>query len=170
MSEEKKEVVSLVRPIESEEEKKRLMEEAQKQIEKAQDLMEQMEEGEDGYLRVPLVQKAPVKQQKIEKSPEERDFLLLFSGTDENEDEFKHWDIVTGRTAAYDAIVAMLENEGSYFDLVESKIVVEVETIKEMKSMYDFLAYVAEQDLLHRDRYLDVEEYVGDVVAEDEEE
>lgn len=98
-------------------------------------------------------------------------FLLLLVGSDPQDgEEWRHWEIVTGRQEAYDTIKGYIET----LDVVSSTITVEVETITQRKRVIDFLRYVLESGKIE-DPGFDPMDYVkGDLVDffedEDEEE
>lgn len=66
-------------------------------------------------------------------------FLLLLIGTDPDDgEEYRTWEICTGRQEAYDTIKGYIDS----LDVVSSTIVAEVETITQRKRVIDFLRYV----------------------------
>ena len=156
--EENNQPVNLIGKVTSKEEEQKLLKKAEEAMRAAQQLRENAVEGSDGFVRSPVQLVTAAKP-----TPEDREFLLLFIGENTEGDEgseFRHWIIVKGRKAAYYAIKALLMSDYVYIDLVESKIVVDVETIKEMKTMYDFMSYVIEKDLIDdEDNYVDISEY-----------
>lgn len=163
--------ISLVSEITTSEEEARLSEESKEALKKATELIKSAEEGSDGYKRVPLVTK--IEEPKKKASAEEREFLILLSGEiDETGEELNCWAIATGRTEAYGYITGMMETDGVYVDLMNSFIVVEVETIKERKTCYDFLSYVINNELVKLpdgQMYPNLEDYiVGDPVSDDQ--
>lgn len=97
-------------------------------------------------------------------SAESRMYLVLIVGTDENGEEFKDWQFIVGRKTAYDYIKSMVEN----IDLIESRIVVESETISETKTVLQFMKYVLDTGLIE-DPGFDIMDYVvGDYDYEGE--
>lgn len=151
---------NLIAKITTKEEEERLMQAAKDAERKAAELKEKAVEDADGFMRIPLV----TKQEPTKPTAEEKNFLLLFIGEYvEDESEFRHWEIVTGRKGAYYAIKNMLLSSYVDIDLIESKIVVDVETIKELKTMYDFMSYVIYKDLIDdEERYIDLSEYIDE--------
>ena len=86
---------------------------------------------------------------KIVKSPEEKQYLICIAGKDGAEDE---WEIVTGRTNAYEKI----KNSIEYIDLEHSFILVETCTLDRRKTIYAFMKYAGE---FYADGF-DIEDYV----------
>lgn len=91
------------------------------------------------------------------KNPEEKQYLICISGKDGVEDM---WEIVTGRTAAYEFI----KNNIEFINLEESFILVESCTLDQRKSIYAFIKHVGN---LFEDNF-DIEDYIkGDWSEED---
>jgi hypothetical protein len=86
---------------------------------------------------------------KIVKTPEEKQYLICIAGKDGAEDE---WEIVTGRTAAYEKI----KNSIEFIDLEHSFILVETCTLDRRKSIYAFMKYAGE---FYNDGF-DIEDFV----------
>lgn len=86
---------------------------------------------------------------KIVKTPEEKQYLICIKGKDGGEDE---WEIVTGRTAAYERIKESIE----FIDLEYSFILVETCSLDKRKSIYTFMKYAGE---FYNDGF-DIEDYV----------
>lgn len=153
---------NLIGKITTKEEEEKLMRAAEEATRRAAELREQAVEDENGYMRVA----SPVNQPEQKPSIEEKQFLLLFIGNStegDEEPELRYWEIVTGRKEAYYAIKNMLLSDYVDIDLIESKIVVEVETIKELKTMYDFMSYVIYKDLIDDEQqYIDLDEYIDE--------
>lgn len=154
MSEEMK-PVELVSRIEPEEAAKQLIKEEPK-----------TEEVKVVKKPMPLVTRIP------NNTVEERKFLILFVGTDEAGDEVRDWIVCSGRNAAYHKIVDMMENDYFIIDLVASRIVAATETMDKAKSLYKYMTYIIENDLINfnddLETYPDLQEYVGvDIFPED---
>lgn len=84
------------------------------------------------------------------KHPEDRQYLICirtkdFDGRDD-------WEIVTGRTAAYEYIKENIES----IDMEHSFILVESLTLAERKSIYAFMKYVGD---FYSDNF-DIEDYI----------
>jgi len=101
-------------------------------------------------------------------NPEDQEskmYLVLIVGSDENGDEFKDFEFITGRKAAYEYIKTIV----SYIDLFQSRIVVETETINDTKPVIKFMRYVIDNGLVD-DPGFDIMDYVtGDYTEEEEE-
>lgn len=92
-------------------------------------------------------------------------FLLLLIGNDPDDgEEYRTWEIVTGRQEAYDTIKAYIDT----LDLISSTITVEVETITQRKRVIDFLLYVLETGKVE-DPGFDPMDYVDGDLADEEE-
>lgn len=74
---------------------------------------------------------------KREKNPEEKQYLLLYYGTFDNE-EVKSFEIREGRTATYVMIKDMID----YIDIYDSKVIVESVPFNEGVSVYQFMKYM----------------------------
>lgn len=101
----------------------------------------------------------------------EKKYLLLFQGfVKDTEEEVRDWYVVQGRRQAYEYIKMFMENDDIFYDLKQSKILVDVEKFSEAKSQYDFMEYIIENDLMGKDEiypHLDDYDYLDD---EEEEE
>ena len=101
----------------------------------------------------------------------DKEYLLLFSGFEKDtEKEVHDWLIAKGRRQAYEYIKMYMENEEIFYDLKQSKILVDVERFEEAKSQYDFMEWIIENDLMGVDEmypHLDEYDYLDD---EEEEE
>lgn len=97
--------------------------------------------------------------------PESKAYLILIVGFDEDGDEFRDFDFITGRTEAYEYIKARVEA----IDLMESKIVVETDKIENLKPVLRFMRYVLDNGLIE-DPGFDIMDYVtGDYDYEKDE-
>jgi hypothetical protein len=105
------------------------------------------------------ISRGPVPQSMVqmidENDPEQKNYLILIVGTDENHNDFKDWEFITGRRAAYDYIKGMAEN----IDLFESKIVVETAAVSTAKTVLEFMRYVLDNGLIE-DPGFDIMDYV----------
>lgn len=106
-------------------------------------------------IKMDKVQQIPMITIHDDKEAEEKRYLILIVGTDEDGDEFRDFEFVTGRTAAYDYIKNLVEA----IDLIESKIVVDSEKIGDMKPVLRFMRYVLDSGLI-TDPGFDVMDYV----------
>lgn len=91
------------------------------------------------------------------KSPEERQYLICIAAKDGGNDI---WDIITGRTNAYEFIKDNIE----FINLEESFILVESNTLSQRKSIYAFLKYV---EKFYEDNF-DVDDYIKGDWSEDD--
>ena len=93
---------------------------------------------------------------KVEKGPEEREYLLLYYATDERGEDIKSFEFLTGRTETYEFIKNIIES----LDIHESKVIVETVTLKEMISVYEFMKHIS---MLLEDTSFDIEDFnIGD--------
>lgn len=90
--------------------------------------------------------------------PEIKRYLILIVGTDEDGDDFRDFEFVTGRTAAYNYIKNLVE----VIDLVDSKIVVDSEKIEDMKPVLRFMKYVLDTGLIIDPGFDIMDHMVGD--------
>ena len=102
----------------------------------------------------PMIKK--IDDDKKEKSSEEKQYLICIKGK-ESEDV---WEIVTGRTEAYEFIKNMID----FIVFEESFILVETVKLSERKSIYAFMKYA---ERFYNDNF-DIEDYIKGDWSEDE--
>jgi membrane-associated HD superfamily phosphohydrolase len=173
--EEETKPISLVSFIGSEEEEQQLAKEAEKARKRAMELINKGtfdENGEFHSATEPENLVEWVEDPKKKSDPNEKKYLILMIGEtrDNAAEEFRDWMLVKGRKSAYEAICAYMESDSYDFDLVESKILVDVEKLEQAKSIYDFMDFVIKNDLMGPDtQYPHLDEYVGADILEEEE-
>lgn len=87
--------------------------------------------------------------------PETKLYLILIIGFDEEGDEFRDFEFVTGRTAAYEYIRELVET----IDLMASRIVVDTESISNTKPVAKFMKHVIDNGLID-DPGFDIMDYI----------
>lgn len=158
---EEQERVDLVEFITDPNEQKRLLAESEAARKQA---AEMLKEDENGVMRADLVQFA------TPNDGSDKKYLLLFDGEARTSgQEVRDWQIAHGRRNAYELIKIYMEDEEITYDLKRSKILVDVEKFEDAKTMFDFMDYVIENDLMGPNEvYPHLDEYYYD--EEDEEE
>ena len=161
--EEEQERVDLVEFITDPNEQKRLLAESEAARKQA---AEMLKEDENGVMRADLVQFA------TPNDGSDKKYLLLFDGEERTSgQEVRDWQIAHGRRNAYELIKIYMEDEEITYDLKKSKILVDVEQFKDAKTMFDFMDYVIENDLMGPNEvYPHLDEYYYDDEEENEEE
>ena len=90
-------------------------------------------------------------------------FLLLIYGTDNDGEDFYHWEMCVGRQNAYDCVKAFIE----IIDFDKSYIVAEDSIIEDKVRVIDFLKHVIESGKIE-DPGFDPMDYIkGDLEEED---
>ena len=84
------------------------------------------------------------------KHPEERQYLICIRAKDPHSNDY--WDIMIGRTAAYEYIKENIDD----IDMEHSFVLVESVTLSERKSIYAFMKYAGE---FYSDGF-DIEDYI----------
>jgi hypothetical protein len=99
----------------------------------------------------------PEEAPKQEKSPEERQYLLLYvASAEDGEEDIKSFEFIKGRTRVYDFIKGVIDS----IDIHESKVLVEGVTLEGMISVYEFMKHIS---ILLEDNF-DIEDYnYGDI-------
>lgn len=90
--------------------------------------------------------------------PEDKLYLILIIGFNENGDEFRDFEWITGRTNAYEFIKDMVKEERA--DLFQSKIIVETQAIETAKTLVEFMRYCSDNGLVEVDSGFDIMDYV----------
>lgn len=116
-----------------------------------EEIMKKLEQGITGIVTEDNTSK--------KKDPNEREYLLLYVGQDENKEEDKTFMFITGRKAIYDYIKNMID----YIDPEESKVLVEGEKMEGMVTVYLFMKYA--QDIF--DDGFAIEDYFDEVIIEE---
>lgn len=103
----------------------------------------------------------------------EKLYLILIEGS-ENDNEgkdFRDWEIVEGRQAAYDYIKNYLESDFVSIDVYKSKIIVSSEKVKVTDgiTIYEFMKVMKEKEKVIDYSSFDIDEYIGGSVEEGEE-
>lgn len=103
----------------------------------------------------------------------EKLYLILIEGS-ENDNEgkdFRDWEIVEGRQAAYDYIKNYLESDFVSIDVYKSKIIVSSEKVKVTDgiTIYEFMKVMKEKEKVIDYSSFDIDEYIGESVEEGEE-
>lgn len=89
-------------------------------------------------------------------APKEKEYLILIVGTDENGDEFKDFEFISGRDNAYFYIKGLVEN----IDLYESKIIAANDIVNNAKPVVKFMKYCIDEGLIE-DPGFDITDYLG---------
>lgn len=96
-------------------------------------------------------------------SEPEKTYLVLIEATETNDDEkqFRDWEIVEGRQSAYDYIKRMIESDYISVDIIKSKIIVNSDKVKitDGISIYQFMKSMKEQDKIIDYSSFDIEDY-----------
>ena len=160
---EEQERVDLVEFITDPNEQKRLLAESEAARKQA---AEMLKEDENGVMRADLVQFA------TPNDGSDKKYLLLFDGEERtSSQEVRDWQIAHGRRSAYELIKIYMEDEEITYDLKKSKILVDVEKFEDAKTMFDFMDYVIENDLMGPNEvYPHLDEYYYDEKENEEEE
>ena len=160
--EDEKEKVDLVEFITDPDEQKKLLAESRAARKQAEEMLKE----ENGVTKIDLVQFA------TPSDGSDKKYLLLFDGEARTSgQEVRDWQIAHGRRNAYELIKIYMENEEITYDLKRSKILVDVEQFKDAKTMFDFMDYVIENDLMGPNEvYPHLDEYYYDDEEDDEEE
>ncbi len=96
------------------------------------------------------------------KDPEEKMYLVLYIGKDEDGKDIKSYEDLQGRTATYNFIKGMID----YIDIYESRVLVETVTLVDALNVYEFMKQVSKYI---NDTSFDIEDYnYGDSSIEDE--
>jgi hypothetical protein len=90
--------------------------------------------------------------------PEEKLYLILIVGFDEEGNEFRDFEWVTGRTTAYEFIKDTAKEERA--DLFQSKIIAETQPIEKAKTLVEFMRYCSDNELVQEDSGFDIMDYV----------
>lgn len=93
------------------------------------------------------------------KSPDEKEYLIFYYATDDNGDEYKSFELITGRKEAYEWIKSAID----FIDIDESRILVEGVNLENAVTIYDFLKYVK---AFYYDDGFDVDEYIDNKSTE----
>lgn len=105
-------------------------------------------------LKNPLIIGEPENIRTVEKSPEERKYLVLYYASDEaGGEDIKSFEFITGRIATYKFIRNIIES----LDIHESKVISESATLGEMISVYEFMKHVS--SLIESTDSFDIEDY-----------
>ncbi len=96
------------------------------------------------------------------KDPEEKMYLVLYIGTDDEGNEIKSYEDIQGRTATYNFIKGMIE----FIDIYESRVLVETVVLAKALNVYEFMKHSSKYI---NDPSFDIEEYnYGDSSIENE--
>jgi len=96
------------------------------------------------------------------KDPEEKMYLVLYIGKDEDGKDIKSYEDLQGRTATYNFIKGMID----YIDIYESRVLVETVTLGDALNVYEFMKQVSKYI---NDPSFDIEDYnYGDSSIENE--
>ena len=154
------EPTQLVTRFASQEEEDKAIEKIDKAMEEARRLTKE-DSAQNAQQPVQLVQRVENPQASVEK----RKFLILFVGFDENDEEYKDWKVCVGRQDCYDTITLMMESYD--IDLIESKIIAETESPNKAKSLYTYMSFLIEKELIplkDGEFYPDLDDYIdGDI-------
>lgn len=101
----------------------------------------------------------------------EKVYLILIDGEEISNEalQYRDWEIVTGRQAAYDYIKNMIESEYVSVDVHKSKIIVSSEAVKVTDgiSIYKFMKSMKEADKVIDYTSFDIDDYVGNLEGEE---
>jgi hypothetical protein len=90
---------------------------------------------------------------------ETKQYLVLYYATDEDDNDVKSFEICTGRTETFNFIKNMIES----INIHDSLVLSENNTLKNIISVYEFMKYLRDNDLIY-DKTFDIEEYnIGDI-------
>lgn len=107
-----------------------------------------------------LTEDSPLR--NIKKPFEEKKYLIFYIAIDDDGYEYKSFEMVTGRTAAYDFIKGM----ASSLNMHESMILVEGVPLEDATSVYNFIIHI--KQFMPPDSF-DIDDYtVGDKESENE--
>lgn len=96
------------------------------------------------------------------KDPEEKMYLVLYIGKDEDGKDIKSYEDLQGRTATYNFIKGMID----YIDIYESRVLVETVALGNALNVYEFMKQVSKYI---NDPSFDIEDYnYGDSSIENE--
>lgn len=87
--------------------------------------------------------------------PSEKKYLIFYIYSDDEGNEIKDWEYITGRTNFYEFIKAHAET----MDMYNSKALVGNLTLEDAVSIYDIVRSFKEQGLFKNDGF-DIEEYI----------
>lgn len=97
----------------------------------------------------------------------EKIYLILIDGESRNDDnsgeQYRDWEIVEGRQAAYDYIKGILESEYVIVDIKKSKIIVSSDKVKitDGISIYHFMKKMKDSDKVIDYTSFDIEDYLS---------
>ena len=96
------------------------------------------------------------------KDPEEKMYLVLYIGTDDEGNEIKSYEDIQGRVATYNFIKGIID----YIDIYESRVLVETVVLANALNVYEFMKQVSKYI---NDPSFDIEDYnYGDSSINDE--
>ncbi len=95
------------------------------------------------------------------KHPEEKKYLVLYIGMDDDKNEIKSFEFIEGRTATYNFIKGMIDNINIY----DSKVVVETVALKDALNVFEFMKHVSK---FIDDPSFDIESYNYADIHDDE--
>jgi len=86
------------------------------------------------------------------KDPEEKMYLVLYIGKDDEGNDIKSYEDLQGRTATYNFIKGMID----YIDIYESRVLVETVILANALNVYEFMKQVSKYI---NDPSFDIEDY-----------
>lgn len=157
----------LLGKFESEKEEAEFLEQTEKAVEEARKKLQEEKNGTESN-------KPPVVHQLLTRvetnDVNNRKFLILIVGfyKDNLDKEYRDWVIARGRRGAYDAIMNYMDDDSDIeVDLIESKIIAETEKLDTAKSLYKYMSYIIDNELIELapgEFYPDLESYIdGDI-------